>query len=345
MAGLLIGLIAAFVVDRRDDRIHSASDVQRIFDVPVLFRPFSKKKHGLPLALVPSRSRTGCAFTELAQTVATALGDGNHVILVASTSPGPSVSVVAANLAATLARIRADVILVCADLQYSASPQILGVPDGPGLAEVIAGTATIGEVPRQAAEVPRLRVITPGVDTAAALSQVQYDASRRMVASMREDARYVVIEAEGTAHGADTLSFAEFADAAIAVAEVGTTRQNEIADCIMRLDRLRTEVLGAVVVPALDHASQPVAQPSTPPQEPRLVHRDPLQERPAKKEWREAQPRRAEPGQTQRQGGALPANRTPGETRPRKPVSAAPEEIGESARADLPAADRGSRGI
>ncbi len=61
------------------------------------------------------------------------------MLLVAGASAGPGVSIVAANLAATLARIRGDVILVCADLESSLSPQLLGLANGRGLAEVISG--------------------------------------------------------------------------------------------------------------------------------------------------------------------------------------------------------------
>ncbi len=183
LVGLLLGLVLASAVDRRDDRIHSAADVERFLDMPVLFS-LPLKRLSLQTSIVSPRSRAGRAFTDLAQAVAAGLGDGNHVILVAGTSAGEGGSVIAANLAATLARTRSDVILVCADLRDSVTPQLLGVGDGRGLAEVLAGHATISEVARRPAEVVRLRVITPGVDTSAALNHLQHDATRRIVAEL-----------------------------------------------------------------------------------------------------------------------------------------------------------------
>jgi capsular polysaccharide biosynthesis protein/Mrp family chromosome partitioning ATPase len=308
LVGLLIGLLAAFVAERRDDKIHAGSDVERLLELPVLSGSFNDRR-GLATAIASARSETGQAFTELAQTIASALGDGSHVILVASTSPGPAASVVAANLATTLARIRADVILICANQHYPLSPQLLGVPQGRGLAELIAGKARVSEVARSTAESSRLRVITPGMDSAAALSEVEYDASRRMVAGLRNEVRYVVIEAEGTAGGADTLSLAEFADVAIVVAEVGKTRRSEVTACLRRLERLRTEVLGAVVIPVLRRASGPVA---------------------------------AAAAAEHEQIPVSPVNRGAGGLRPRQPMSAAPEERGARSRADL-RADQGPR--
>jgi capsular polysaccharide biosynthesis protein/Mrp family chromosome partitioning ATPase len=248
LAGLLAGLVGAFALDRRDGRIHAARDVERFLDLPVLFS-LPQKRISPQTAIVPARSRTGRAYTELAQALATGLGDGNHVLLVAGTSTGPAASVVAANLAATLARTRAEVILVCADLRDAVTATLLGVGDGRGLAEILAGTATVGEVAREVTEVPRLRVITPGVDTTAALNHMQHDASRRLVAGLQRDARYVVIDAQATGEGADTFSLAEFADAALVVLELEKTLQSEASDSIRRLDRMHTAVLGAAVLP------------------------------------------------------------------------------------------------
>ena len=260
MLGLLIGLIAAFVIERRDDRIHTARDLPRFLDVPVLFSTSDSSR--LRASVVSGRSRAGQAFTELAQTLATSLGEGNHVLVVAGASAGPDVSIVSANLAATLARIRGDVILVCADLDSSLSPQLLGMASERGLAEVITGSATMDEVATPWPEISRLRVITPGLDKTAALQEVQYDSCRRLVAAMRSEARYVVVEVAGTADGADTLGLAEFADAALIVAEVGKTERGEVVSCIRRLDHLRTEVLGAAVLPHLGRAARTPARPA-----------------------------------------------------------------------------------
>jgi polysaccharide biosynthesis transport protein len=260
LAGLLAGLVGAFALDRRDDRIHAARDVERFLGLPVLFS-LPQKQISPQTAIVSARSRTGRAYTELAQAVASSLGEGNHVLMVAGTSTGPSASVVAANLAATLARTRAEVILVCADLRDAVTAALLGVGDARGLAEILAGTATVSEVARQTAEVPRLRVITPGVDTTAALNHMQHDASRRLVAELQRDARYVIIDAQATGEGTDTFSLAEFADAALVVVELEKTRQSEAADSVRRLDRMHTAVLGAAVLPSIRRpkAGQPVA--------------------------------------------------------------------------------------
>ena len=326
LVGLLLGVVLAVAVDRRDGRIHSAKDVERFLDMPVLFS-LPQKRLSPQTSIVSPRSRTGRAFTDLAQAVASSLGDGNHVILVAGTTAGESGSVIAANLAATLARTRADVILVCADLRDAVTPHLLGVSDGRGLAEVLAGTAAVSEVARRPAEAARLRVITPGVDTAAALNHLQHDSTRRIVAELQRDARYVVIEAQATGDGADTFSLAEFADASLVVIEVSGTTQSEAADSIRRLDRMRTAVLGAAVLPPIRGKSSAAGRPAKAKQDPRPAQAKPRPGQATPRPAADPRPRVLPgQGQPQRAGTAAPgtAARGAGETWPLPNVSVTP---------------------
>lgn len=264
VAGLLIGLIAAFVWDRRDKRLHSAQDVERLLGIPVMLS-LPRKAFGRQVALASPRSRTGKAFTELAHTVAASLGEGSHILFVAGSTPGPGVSVVAANLAATLARTHSEAVLVCADLRDSVTPELFGLVDGRGLAEVVAGRATVGEVARGPAGVPGLWVIPPGADSSLAEYHLQHDTAKALTQQLRRDARYVIIEAQATEDGADTFAFAEFADAALLTVEIEHTDRNEADVCIKRLNRMRTPILGAAVLPPIsEQASVRPPQPTQP---------------------------------------------------------------------------------
>ena len=220
LAGLLAGLVAAFAADRRDDRVHTVREAERLDGLPVLYS-VDARRLSPPGAVAPARSAAGRGYAELAQAVAAGLGEKDRVLLVAAGSPGPAAGVVAANLAAALARVRADVILVCADPRDTMTPALLGVGAARGLAEVLGGTATVAEVTRQAADISRLEVITPGRDPAAAPGQVRHDVTERLVDGLRRDARYVIICGLASGDGADTFGLAEFADAALVVTRAG----------------------------------------------------------------------------------------------------------------------------
>src|SRR5262249_56138036 len=136
--GVVIGLIVGCGVERRDKSIHGPRDVERSLDLPVL-ATLPADSFGRPVSLASPRSRTGKAFTELANAVSAALGEGHHVLLVAGTTPGPSTSVIAANLATTLARTHSEVVLICADLNGSIAPQLFGLGSGQRLPELLPG--------------------------------------------------------------------------------------------------------------------------------------------------------------------------------------------------------------
>src|SRR6266700_3937750 len=89
VAGLLIGLILALLVDRRDKRIHNALHAERVLDLPVLLN-LPSGSFGREVAIASPRSKTGQAFTDLAHGVAAALGEGNHVVFVAGATQGPA---------------------------------------------------------------------------------------------------------------------------------------------------------------------------------------------------------------------------------------------------------------
>ncbi|MDQ2877069.1 MAG: Wzz/FepE/Etk N-terminal domain-containing protein [Actinomycetota bacterium] len=295
LAGLLIGLLCAFLVDRRDHRVHTPGEVERFLNIPVLLNISGK---AAPAGrLLSSRSKPGQAFTELAQYVAATLGEGDHVLLVAGTSAGPGCSTVAANLAATMARTRSEVVLVCADPESTLTPRLLGIGGVRGLAEVLAGTATVAEVARRPAGVPRLRVITPGIDTSSAVFDLQYDGSRRLLADLREGSRYVIIEAQSVGAYADSFQLAEFADGIIVTVETDLTSRTDAADCLNRLERLRTTVLGAAVVAASRRVRRaatqdPAARPAPSPiPRPRLIQSS----RPGKSSRPADPPRPADP--------------------------------------------------
>ena len=250
VAGLLIGLILAFLVDRRDKRIHNALHAERVLDLPVLLN-LPSGSFGREVAIASPRSKTGQAFTDLAHGVAAALGEGNHVVFVAGATPGPAGSLVAANLAVTLARTHSEVVLVCANMNSTVAPKLLGLGEGEGLAELIAGNATVRDVVQGPAGMPGLWVITPGADPSLAFYHLQHDTARALTSQLRRDARYVIIEAQSADDGADTFALGEFADAALVTIEVARSTKSEATECVRRLRQLRTPVLGAAILPAL----------------------------------------------------------------------------------------------
>jgi uncharacterized protein involved in exopolysaccharide biosynthesis/Mrp family chromosome partitioning ATPase len=246
LAGLLIGLILAFIVDRRDRRIRSPRDLANI-NVPVLMS-LPQKRSAVELALASPRSQVGRDFSGLAHLLTSSLGAGSHVILVTGAQVGNGVSLVAANLAVALSRNQPDVTLVCADLEGSSIPAMVGLPSGPGLTDLLTAGSPTGDAGEQVAAAPRLRVITPGSAAGIDTEDLQQDAVERLMVHLRGMARWIIVEAPSVTSGPDAYTLAQTADTAVLVVEVPRTRSDQVLESVEYLDRMGASVLGAAVL-------------------------------------------------------------------------------------------------
>jgi capsular polysaccharide biosynthesis protein/Mrp family chromosome partitioning ATPase len=247
LGGLLIGLVIAYLVDRRHRRIRRPDDVTRL-NVPVLMS-LPLRKFTPELAIADHRSPTGRSFSELAHMLTGSLGGGSHVILVTGSAPGHGASLVAANLAAALSRHQPDVTLVCGDLEGSVIAQMAGVPSGRGLTDVLAGDVPAEAVGRHPAAAPRLTVITPGTAPTQA-EDLRQDAVEYLLNGLPGEDRWVIVEAAPVTSGPDVYTLALTADAAILVAETPGTHSDQVLDSVEHLDKMGTTVLGAVLLPS-----------------------------------------------------------------------------------------------
>jgi capsular polysaccharide biosynthesis protein/MinD-like ATPase involved in chromosome partitioning or flagellar assembly len=271
MVGLLLGLSIAVVRERADPRVRRAVDVTRRGDIPVLTE-LPKRTRYRADDVFASHSAAGRLFGRLRNEVLASLGDGDQVLVVTGVSRGMASSLVAANVAAALARAGSAVVLVCANTPESAgaqltAPRMPGATATPGLSDVLAGTATLDAAVRPAARVPGLRVLGAG-GTASAGGLLQSQSLRDTIDELRERAGYVVVDAPSTAVGADAQSLASRADAAIVAVELRHSTHVEVLDAAEQVRRVGTALLGAVVLPRITKfdgtANPPSPRPAVP---------------------------------------------------------------------------------
>jgi Mrp family chromosome partitioning ATPase len=249
IVGLFAGLVGALWWDRSDKRIRGPRDVARL-GLRVLPSLPLKSRSRPEVAVVPAKSPAGKAFTGLAHAVAADLGQGSHVVMVAGVSSGQGGSLVAANLAAGLARTQPRVILICADMQGSVVPRIMGMPARPGLGELMTGQLSAAEVDSADTGVPRLSVVTPGIDGLSDAA-IQRDALERLLSVLRHEARFVVVEAPPLAEAADVYALASLADATLVAAETGRDARSDLREGVQRLEQLGSSLLGVLILPRL----------------------------------------------------------------------------------------------
>ncbi|MET0426344.1 MAG: Wzz/FepE/Etk N-terminal domain-containing protein [Actinoplanes sp.] len=256
MLGLLIGLGLAFCRERFDRRLRTATDVRDRGRMNVLAALDERTTPHFDDVLQPYGAG-GRVFNRLRNEVLATLQPGAQIIVVTGASRGSASTLVAANLAAALARTGSDVVLIGAHLPDSmidAAPlaRMLGVSAVPGLSDLLAGRVNLGRALQRTPRIPSLRVITTGgAATAAGLMQSQR--LKDTLETLRRQGGYVVIEAPSTASSADAQSLASLADAAILAVELRKARRPALLDAAEQLRRVGTPLLGAVVLPRLSH--------------------------------------------------------------------------------------------
>jgi capsular exopolysaccharide synthesis family protein len=144
VVGLALAVAVLLFLDRLDDRPHSFSELQDLFDEAVLGQiphiRVKDKKAGIPILTEDDeRHAFAEAYRNLRSSILlqTATEKQPRTILVTSPIPGDGKSITAANLAVMLARSGARVLLVDADLRRGRIHKQFEVPSAPGLSEVL----------------------------------------------------------------------------------------------------------------------------------------------------------------------------------------------------------------
>ncbi len=127
-----------------------------------------------------------------------------RIIVVSSPTSGDGKTVTAINLAAVLALKRdAQVLLVDADLRRRDVHKVMGLPEQPGMGDVLSGKCSLDQAVLQLKEFPNLWVLPAGAATRNPAELLESSRWGALMAACRERFTYVIVDATPVAAVAD----------------------------------------------------------------------------------------------------------------------------------------------
>src|SRR5262245_5165576 len=166
-------------------------------------------------------------------------------LLVTSPGRGEGKSVTAANLALTMSQdLQSRICVVDGDLRHSSLHQLFGIPETPGLADVLAGRADLADA-LVALEDHALTVLPAGQRPAHPAELLGSTAMRRLLQTLRSRFDRVIVDAPAAAPLADVGILTPLVDSVVLVVHAGATTKPAIQEAVDAIGA--SKVLGVVL--------------------------------------------------------------------------------------------------
>lgn len=257
LVGFSLGAGAAYLLDFLDRTVKTTSDVERIFNLPVIgyiSELMEKENNATYVARDPNSIlaenfrllRSNIEFFQISKPVRT--------ILITSPSQGNGKTTVATNLALSISQGEQEVVLVDADLRRPAVHKALGMAKDPGLSDLIRNKADIDGVIRSWKDDGDLKVITAGNIPPNITEVVGSKRIGSILGDLREKFEVVIVDAPPLII-ADSYNLASRVDGVILIMEPGQTTEEQARTIKEQLNRSQAHLLGIVFNKISEHST------------------------------------------------------------------------------------------
>ncbi len=171
-----------------------------------------------------------------------------RVIQVTSASPGEGKSETSTNLAVSLAQAGKRVVLIDADLRRPTLDRRLEIDrDVDGLSSVLADARVAEDCLIDLPQSPNLWFLPPGPMPSDPAALLDSDRLGELVAQLREDFQYVVVDSPPVSVVSDPLTLSQHADGVIVVARSERTKRRDLRAAISALRQVDAPLFGMVL--------------------------------------------------------------------------------------------------
>lgn len=257
-AGLVLGLLAAFIRDALDTRLRGSMELTAALGLPILGRiapPPRRLRRGEGLAMLRGDRPGADAFRSLAVRISLAARvPRREAIMLTSAVDREGKSTTVANLGVALAEAGKRVVVVDLDLLRPSLAALFGLKRQLGLVEVIHGRLALADalqaIPvfagRPAAPpgaTGSLEVLPAGAVTEDPITVLGSPVLRDVLVALRGRADIVLLDTSPLLLGSSAMAISSFVDGLVLVARIDALHRRELAEL--------QEVLAALPVPKL----------------------------------------------------------------------------------------------
>lgn len=237
--GLGISLIWVVLRAVTEKTIRNQRDLEDVCDLPVLGEPGKGDTH------------RSCSYRLLRSRLCLALQQKETACILGITGPEPGVgaTTVAWNLACSLRRQGKRVVLVDCDLQFSRLAQTVGLEEGLGLADFLAGKCSLDQTVRQCfpkCRSMRFPVIPAGRRYARGTELLLSAKMEAMLRFCRKISDYVILDLPSAAVSAESVELARQTDGLLLAVQRDKSRKDTLQQTLSQLEYAGVPVLGLV---------------------------------------------------------------------------------------------------
>ncbi len=280
LLGLILGAALALLVDTLDDTIKSTEDLEKHCNLPLLGTLPSLRSYRRLAQGIEEKSRFGWLslpwgkkneldqtedidldlvvykhpqdpITEALRHMQTSImlsvsGRPPAAIMVTSPNPSEGKTMVASNLAISLALNNRPTVIIDCDLRKPRVHRIFGLEAQPGLTNYLTGSSSKEEILRQSM-VPNLTVIPAGPQSPSPSNLLNSEIFKDLLKELRQQYRHIIIDTPPVLGFSDARIVSVLVDGALLVTRFNATHKTAARLATMLLSQVNAPLMGGVL--------------------------------------------------------------------------------------------------
>jgi polysaccharide biosynthesis transport protein len=251
LAGLMLGLGAAFLRHNLDDRVTSKEAAEHFGASPVLglvpmVTSWKRRKQAMVVSTAKPMSPAAESYRSLRTSLQFARqGRDLRTLLVTSPAASEGKTSTLANLGAVFAQAGERVVLVSGDLRRPRIGQFFGLDEAVGLTTVLLGDRSLKEALQPAGE--RLWLLAAGLVPANPAELLSGRGARDVIATLGEDFDLVLIDSPPVLPVTDAMVLSNYANGTLLVVAADQTRRAELERAAEKFAQANAPLVGIVL--------------------------------------------------------------------------------------------------